>query len=129
MPSYKLTLGNTVQRLDDGAFVPIDPSSQDYADYLAWIAAGNTAQPVDPPTAEQVAVAARNAIDAAEAASVKADSQVVTFLNFTPVQLDAWIDTNIGTAATLVAVRTACVVAFKVLGRIALAAGRGRSLR
>ena len=84
-----------------------------------------TAIPLPPPSPEEE----RLALDAAEAAAVKADNQVIAFLNFTPAQLDSWIDTNIGGAATLAAVRAACVTAFKVLGRIALAAGRGRTLR
>jgi malate synthase len=71
----------------------------------------------------------RHDADAAEAAAVKADAQVQTFLNFTPAQLDAWVDNNIGTAATLAELKTRCSTAFKVLGRIALAGGRGRKLR
>jgi len=71
----------------------------------------------------------RVALDVAEAAVVQADSQVVTFLNFSPTQLDNWVDNNIGNAATLAALKTTCSTAFKVLGRITLAAGRGRSLR
>lgn len=84
-----------------------------------------TVIPVPPPTPEEL----RAAVDVTEAAAVKADAQVVTFLNFTPAQLDAWVDNNIGTAATLAALKVACATAFKVLGRIALAAGRGRTLR
>ena len=76
-----------------------------------------------------LAAAARIADDVAEQATVKADNQVQTFLNFTPAQLDNWVDNNIVGAATLAALRTACGTAFKVLGRIALAAGRGRFLR
>lgn len=79
--------------------------------------------------AARQAEADRLATDATEQTAVKASSQVQAFLNFTPTQLDNWIDTNIGAAATLTAVRAACVIAFKVLGRIALAAGRGRTLR
>jgi hypothetical protein len=84
-----------------------------------------TVIPVPPPSAEDL----RAAVDATEAAAVKADAQVVTFLNFTPAQLDTWVDNNIGAAASLAALKIACATAFKVLGRIALAAGRGRSLR
>jgi hypothetical protein len=46
--SYKLTSGNSVQRLSDGAWIPPDPDNLDYADYQRWLAAGNTPQPVDP---------------------------------------------------------------------------------
>lgn len=76
------------------------------------------------------AAAARLSTDASEQASVKLDAQVQTFLNFTPAQLDAWVATNIEAAGlTLAQVKANSGTAFKVLGRIALAAGRGRTLR
>lgn len=66
-------------------------------------------------------IRARAAADEADAEQVKADNKVQTFLNFTPTELDAWIDANI----TGVGNKTA----FKVLGRLAQAAARGRKLR
>jgi hypothetical protein len=47
---YKLTRnGSVVRRIDDttGAVtdIPVDESNQDYQDYLAWVAAGNTPIP------------------------------------------------------------------------------------
>ena len=36
-----------VIRTDDGAFIPFDPANTDYAEYLAWLDAGNTPQPAD----------------------------------------------------------------------------------
>jgi hypothetical protein len=44
---YKLTQGNTVQRLSDSAFIPFDPANTDYVAYLAWVEAGNTPEPAD----------------------------------------------------------------------------------
>lgn len=47
--AYKRTSGNTVQRLSDGAFVPNDPRNQDWREYEAWAAKGNTPSAADPP--------------------------------------------------------------------------------
>jgi hypothetical protein len=45
---YKLTQdGSTVIRTTDGAFIPVDPANRDYAEYLKWVAAGNTPLPKD----------------------------------------------------------------------------------
>lgn len=38
---YKLTNSTAIQRAD-GATIPADPANTDYAEYLAWVAAGNT---------------------------------------------------------------------------------------
>lgn len=49
MAAYKLTRFDCVLRTADGAAIPIDERNADYRDYLAWVAAGNTADPADPP--------------------------------------------------------------------------------
>jgi hypothetical protein len=82
------------------------------------------------PNAAVAAEAARVATDAAEQETVKADNQVMTFLNMTPTQLDNWVATNIEAGGlTLAQVKANTGTALRVLGRIALAAGRGRFLR
>jgi len=46
---YQLTNGDTILRTTDGAFIPPDPANRDYADFLAWLEAGNTPEPAPPP--------------------------------------------------------------------------------
>ena len=48
---YQLTTGDTILRTTDGAFIPPDPATTDYASYLAWLAAGNTPDPAPAPPA------------------------------------------------------------------------------
>ena len=51
---YQLTTGDTILRLADNAFIPLDPANTDYATYLAWVEAGNTpeAAPILEPPVE-----------------------------------------------------------------------------
>jgi hypothetical protein len=50
---YKLTQGNTVQRLSDNAFIPFDPANTDYQAYLKWLEEGNVPLPADEPPADE----------------------------------------------------------------------------
>ena len=52
---YKLTSSKkttpeytSIQRLEDGAFIPQDPSNIDYQQYLKWLEEGNEPLPPDP---------------------------------------------------------------------------------
>lgn len=36
-----------IKRLADNAFIPFDPQNRDYAEYLAWLAEGNTPLPAE----------------------------------------------------------------------------------
>lgn len=50
MAEYQLTATDTILRTADNAYIPPDPANRDYAEYLAWCDAGNTADPyVEPP--------------------------------------------------------------------------------
>lgn len=42
-----------IERLNDGAIIPLDPLNADYADYLVWLGQGNTAD-APPPVIEPV---------------------------------------------------------------------------
>ena len=45
---YKSTSNtNMVQRVEDGAFIPFDPTNKDYQAYLKWLAEGNTPLPAE----------------------------------------------------------------------------------
>lgn len=44
---YRLTISNALVRILDGANIPRDPGNRDYAEFLAWVEAGN--KPEAPP--------------------------------------------------------------------------------
>jgi hypothetical protein len=50
---YKLTDANYVYR-DDNTLVPISEFNIDYAQYLIWLSEGNTPEPADLPSMEQL---------------------------------------------------------------------------
>jgi hypothetical protein len=45
---YKLANNMSIIRLLDRANIPNDPANNDYAEYLKWVAAGNSPLPADP---------------------------------------------------------------------------------
>ena len=53
MAKYKLVNGlgtstlSCIKDTENNAIIPLDPMNTDYAEYLAWVAAGNTADAAD----------------------------------------------------------------------------------
>ena len=51
--AYQLTTGNTILRLADKAWIPQDPANRDFAEFTAWLEAGNTPDPAPEPPAPE----------------------------------------------------------------------------
>ena len=44
---YQLTINGSIKRLEDFAFIPVEPANTDYQAYLRWLEEGNTPLPAD----------------------------------------------------------------------------------
>jgi uncharacterized protein with NAD-binding domain and iron-sulfur cluster len=78
--TYKLNQNSTsITRLADGASIPADPANTDYANYLLWLANGNTPEPADTPpepTYQQLRAAEYNLKSTGEQFGMMFDDQV-----------------------------------------------------
>lgn len=75
--TYTINQGGGIVRDSDGAYIPTDPANSDYADYLAWVAAGNTAT-VPVPSLAEVQAKQKLLIDASYAAAAQTNVSFTT---------------------------------------------------
>lgn len=83
-----------VIRNADGASIPMDPANNDYLDYLAWVAAGNTADQPPAPTNQQIKQQIQQAVQAwldstAQQNNYDSALSCVTYINSTNTQFAA----------------------------------------
>lgn len=91
--AYKLsTVAGWVIRIADGAQVPPDAANKDRRTYQAWLDLGNIPDPVEPPTAAELAETSRED-------SIIADPTRADLLNRlqtnTKADIAAWVDTQV----------------------------------
>ena len=51
-PDTPIGAAKCIKRIADNAFIPKDPTNTDYAEYLKWLAEGNTPLPADDQTGQ-----------------------------------------------------------------------------
>lgn len=51
---YKLNNFGAIETADGSRCFPPDPANSDYQQYLTWLAEGNTPEPADPPTKDEI---------------------------------------------------------------------------
>jgi hypothetical protein len=109
---YRLTKGTEILR-SDGALIPVDPKNVDYIDYVAWLSAGHTPDPVAPPTpAELQAIQ-----DAADAADARTHAKLTALKKMTPAQVQAWVTANVTNLAQAQDAISTLAVAVGILAR------------
>lgn len=82
--------GSIILRKLDGAFIPKDFNNHEYREYLAWVALGNTPDPMP---------AYVKTPDEVDADAVRAYPKLHALATLTPAQVATWVDANINTLA------------------------------
>ena len=108
--AYKLRTNLTgVIRLADAASIPEDARNADWQTFLVWLAAGNTAQPADPPPPPSQ--------DELDAAAAKAYAKLQALMGMTPAQVQAWVTASITTLPAAQDAIATLAIAVSVLAR------------
>jgi hypothetical protein len=107
--SYKLRLVAGVIRLADGSFIPDDPRNAAWQQYQAWLGAGNTPEPADPPPPPSQ--------DELDAAAAKAYAKLQALIAMSPAQVQAWVTANITTLPAAQDAIATLAIAVAVLAR------------
>ena len=63
--TYQLTIADSIFRIEDSTWIPLDPANRDYREYLDWVAAGNTPLPAPEPAPMPPALTPTERLEAA----------------------------------------------------------------
>lgn len=110
---YKLTKFQNILRVLDNTHIPIDLKNTDYQEYLNWLSKGNTPQPIDPPTQDELDEDNKRLIKKQEQDKVNILPTIQFLKNNTAEDIETWIQTNVTTLAK----------AKDVLAKLAIAIG------
>jgi hypothetical protein len=114
---YQLTKFSSITRLSDGASIPQDPANSDYSEYLSWVKAGGVPLPVPAPTQAELEAQAAAVKDKSDSVAAKADAKLAALATMTPVQVRAWVATNVATLADAKDALATLAVCVSILAR------------
>ena len=102
---FKLVANSWPLRVADGAFI----NPQTNADYLAWLTAGNTPDPQDPPPPPTQ--------DELDAIAAKTYAKLTALKGMTPAQVQTWVTANVTNLAQAQDAIMTLAIAVSILAR------------
>jgi hypothetical protein len=96
---YKKTNNTYIIRIADNACIPDDPKNSEYKEYLAWVNAGNTADPIDPKSQEDIDYEEKVNKNKIEKGKATSDAVVKYLIEHTAEEIDTYVRSNITTLA------------------------------